>query len=123
MWKPGSYPIACGPQHIGHREGYTYRGLGLHKVSDKPEWNLTHLGSGHAVAVIKGTVAEAFPIATEIAESADWDFDGLNGWRNRDPELPAKVMAIMAKYKKRVKRKGGNPSDEAARLVVMERAE
>lgn len=101
-WKPETFPIAVGPQSIDRRAGYTYRGLGLHmvmKASPKgrrpPRWKLTHLGSGHGVAHIDGAVADAFPIASEIAECSEWDFDGLNGWRNRDPELPKKVLEIL----------------------------
>ena len=132
MWKPETFPIALGPHSIDHRAGYTYRGLGIHmsmKASPKgrrpPRWKVTHLGSGHAVAVIDGDVAGAFPIATEIAECSDWDFDGLDGWRNRDPELPSKVQEIIARHGKRARKPGGAfaASDEAAKLVLNARLE
>lgn len=127
IWTPTVFPIACVQHSIDFRAGYTYRGLGLHmvaKASPKgrrpPRWKLTHLGSGHGVAHIDGKVADAFPIATEVAECGDWDFDGMDGWRNRDPDLPTKVRDVLAKYPKRAKfttgRIGG--SDEAARLVL-----
>src|ERR1700721_724283 len=104
-WKPDNFLKTqyYGPEAV---TGYTYRGLGLHiaiKASPKgrrpPTWSLTHLGSGLRVAMIKGKVIDTFPIASEIAEWGDWDFDGIDGWRNRDPELPKKLVDVCAKYK------------------------
>lgn len=112
-WKAETFYIAAwwGAYAVA---GYTYRALGLHmqiKGSPKgrrpPSWALTHLGSGHCICQIKGKVADALPIATDIAECGDWDFDGLDGWKNRDPNLPAKVITITDRYAKQVSRMGG----------------
>ncbi len=107
-WKPENFHIArfWGPDAT---PGYVHKGLGLSmaiKGSPKgrrpPRWALIHLGSGHLVCFIEGTVAEAFLIATEIADCGDWDFDGLMGWKNRDPEVPTKVAEIFKVYPKRI---------------------
>lgn len=126
MWQPANFLIAS---HYGptERAGYTYRSLGLHmmwKASPKgrrpPCWALTHLGSGHAIVFIVGHVATAFPIATEIAECSDWDFDGLDGWRNRDPEIIEKLRAVLAKYPAKSLRYGrGNANEECASQSLM----
>jgi hypothetical protein len=87
--------------------GYTYRGLGLWIAIDgspkgriPPQWSLSHLGSGHNLCYIKGDVATAFPIATEIAEAGDWGFLSLDGWRDRFPDAPKRLDEIIARYPK-----------------------
>lgn len=89
-----------------------------------PSWHLTHLGSGLLICRIEGKVSEAFVIASEIADCGDWDFDGPDGWKNRDLELPHKVVAIGKKYPKAVTVKAGHhPNTETvARAVAMARA-
>lgn len=130
VWKAQGFLVADiwneKPRRVA---GYVYRGLGLQlliKASPKgrrpPTWGLTHLGSGHTVCMITGHVATAFPIAFEIAQCGDWDFDGLNGWINRDPELPKKVRSILDKHLKVIKIGAGGSSDAAARAVAMARA-
>lgn len=132
MWQPNEFLIAdtWSPEKCHKVAGYTCRGLGIHVViqgSPKgrrpPTWSLTHLGSGHVVVRIAGKVAEAFLIASEIAECSEWDaFDGLDGWRNTDPGLPDKVREIMTRYPKAVSRGGGWHSHEAARAIATARA-
>ena len=129
IWKPDSFLLAeiSGPRSV---PGYIYKGLGLHQVfkaSPKgrrpPTWGLTHLGTGLNVCFIQGTVATAFPVATQIAECGDWDFDGPDGWRNHDPDLPAKAMEIINAHG--MCKRGGNDSPvtrEVARQVAMARA-
>lgn len=106
-WKDARYPVACAAAVV-KVSGYTYKGLGLHiwprnkprkrkgvepPPPPPPEWTLTHLGSGLSVAHITGTVSEVFPLASQIADLSDWTFDGPKGFRNMDPELPAKLKA------------------------------
>lgn len=130
-WKPASFKIAVPPEPR-IVAGYEYRGLGLHmsmrpspKGQRPPTWDLSHLNSGHRVLSIKGNVADAFPIATEIAECGDWTFDGLDGWRNVEPELPEKVVAIAARYAKRCTLRGAGghdePDHEMARTICANR--
>lgn len=132
MWQPNKFLIADSWSPDRHHEvyGYTYRGLGIHMILDgspkgrrPPTWGLKHLGSGHGVCWIKGKVSVAFVIAGEIADCGDWQaFDGLTGWANTDPELPAKLKAIMNRYPKATGRGGGNHDDEAARAIAIARA-
>lgn len=96
-WRPARYMVAgpCEPREV---LGYTHAGLGLHMIhkgSPKgrrpPVWAITHLNTGHRVCGITAHAPVAFSNATAFAELTDWDFDGLKGWKNRDPELGAKV--------------------------------
>lgn len=128
-WQPATFLIADfdGPSS---RAGYVYRGLALHivvKGSPKgrrpPTWALTHLGSGHRIGLIDGRVGDAFPIATDIAECGDWTFDGLNGWKNLEPELPQKLVNIAEGHKKRCRlTAGAGGSAEIARSIAMSRS-
>jgi hypothetical protein len=120
MWEPASFPLAF-TFGVDVVEGYLYGGLGICKL-EKGWWSLSHLGCGHRIATIKGTVAEAFPIASEIADCTNWlAFEMLDGWRNFDPKLPDKVKAIKAKHRGHVRldTKHGMGSDpERAREVI-----
>lgn len=130
MWEPAKIVIAILGSGQGNRAGYIYRGLGLFmalsaspKGRRPPKWCLTHLNSGHSIAWISGFVKDAFPIASEIAECGDWDFAGLDGWRNQDPELPRKVLEIAARFPKRVEmRAGGGGDREVAAAISSARA-
>ena len=123
-WPAGSFLIALssGPELV---EGYTYRGLGLHMESKgspkgrRPTtWTLTHLRSGHAVMQIEGDVRAAFLVATEVAESGDWDFDGLDGWKNRDPELPEKLKEIMSRHANTSRSRLGSLDDVSRKIAA-----
>ncbi len=112
MWRPETFDVAY-PNGPVPKAGYTYRGLGLFvaiEASPKgrrpPEWSLTHLGSGHNVALLKGTVATVFPVATEIAESGDWEFISLFGYKDRFPEAATRLLEIIAGHPKIVRRMG-----------------
>ena len=128
-WEPSKFLTAStfgGPDTV---YGYVYRGLGLYicmKGSPKgrrpPTWMLTHLGTGHRICMIDGTVANAFPIATEIADCGDWEFDGLKGWVNRDPELPTKFRAIIDAHSKQCRTGSGGGNEEQAVAIAMARA-
>lgn len=124
-WEPENFLIAepSGPREVA---GYVFRSLGLHlavkgRGRRAPEWSLTHLGTGHRLCVIKGKVAVAFPIATEIAECGDWDWDGFLGYRNRDPELPLRFAAIVSGHKE-CHRRYGRHHEEIAREIAEARA-
>lgn len=133
MWRPEDYLLAVSVEpYTSKVSGYTYRGLGLHVLDAgspggrrKPTWRLTHLGTGCSLADIKGDVATAFPVATEIAECSDWDFISLDGWRDRDPEIGAKVNAIIGRHKNATRAKGAatrEMTEIAAQSVAMARA-
>lgn len=128
-WAPESFERASfrGPVVVA---GYVYRGLGLYmaarpspKGRRPAEWNLIHLGSGRYLHRLRGSVATAFPVATEIAEAGDWDFLSLDGWRDRFPDAPDRVREIVAKHPKVVIGDvGGAYRDhEVARQIAMNR--
>lgn len=125
-WKPGPYLIAR-PEGIIKVWGYTYRGLGLHmKYPEglfKTLWCLTHLNSGHRINYIRGTMPEAMAIATETAHVTEWDFDGLDGWKNREPDLKAKMKALDLKHLDHIVHiDGAHPvSPDKAREILMKR--
>lgn len=91
--KPGGDPVEV--------SGYEWRGLGLRHSGwatprTETRWTLTHLGSGAGLVRFTGDVATVFPVAGEIALCGDWTlFDLPEGWRQTDPDLPAKVAAIL----------------------------
>jgi hypothetical protein len=107
-----------------------YRGLGLKMVfraSPKgrrpPMWTVYHLGTGHVVCNFNLHEGPALVLATEIAECGNWDFDGLQGWRNVDPDLPDKFRAIRAAHSEaKFLNSSGHQSEEVARAIAETRA-
>lgn len=109
-WKAGpihaSYRWAFDPVQVN---GYTYRGLGLHrgpdasKLEHPPLWAITHLATGHKVMELVGYIGEVKPWATRIAELTDWTFTSVEGWRNQDPDLPARFVALLAEMPREVR--------------------
>ena len=89
---PGKPPVECW--------GYAQDGLVLYHSGwmtprTKTQWSLIHIGSGGTILHLTGSVAIVMPVASEIAECGDWTlFDLPDGWKQTDPELPAKVGAI-----------------------------
>lgn len=127
-WEPATFMSAWGTE-AAPQVGYVYKGLGLYmamKASQKgrrpARWCLVHLNSGHAIGWVTGDVATAFPIASDVADLTDWDFEGVDGWRNRDPDLPKKVHALSEAHPKRLEVRGGTPNHDAARAVLASRA-
>lgn len=122
------------PEGPAERDGYSYRWLGLHQVRPpspkgrRPPWfSLTHIGSGHRVCLINARLDAAKMIATEIAECGEWAFDGVDGWKNIDPSLRDKCIALFEKFGKAVEflGAGGNRdprSAEVARQIVTARS-
>ncbi len=128
-WVPADFLIATstGPSRV---LGYVYRGVGLStemKASPKgrrpPRWVLTHLGSGHKICAISGDGKTVFPIAAEIAEATEWDFDSLRGWVDRDPEAPQKLWTIASAHKEIIlNSRYGESSERVACQIATERA-
>lgn len=126
-WTPSEFLVGFpgGPQV---RHGYVYQGLGMYICSTAsrkipPEWALTHLNSGHLIVLIKGFVMTAFPVATQIADCADWSFSGVDGWRNQDPEFPQKIIAIVRRNSKkgRIRAPQGSQHHEIASQISRQR--
>lgn len=80
--------------------GYKHRGLvmrhhGWATPREDTCWSLVHLGSGGTILRLVGRIAVVMSVAAEIAECSDWTlFDLPDGWKQTDPDLPAKVGAI-----------------------------
>lgn len=122
-WREGQFFIAQadGPHE---RSGFVCESLGLHCTSESldsiEEWTVTHLKSGHAIAYITGSPLLAQKIAGKLADCSDWAFDALDGWKNTDPALPIKVVAIVQRHRRHARlttgEREGDP--EVARAVA-----
>lgn len=60
-----------------------------------PVWSLTQIGTGHRVCLLRGQAETVIPVATKIGNLVDWEFYGLDGWKNIDSDLPTKVVEIL----------------------------
>jgi hypothetical protein len=95
-WQPGSYLGAHRPSEP--LTGFIYRGLALRMaVGARKRWtaptsDLTHLGTGHLV--VRFGTPDPYPFATAVAELTDWDFDTIDGYRNRDPGMPERLQQL-----------------------------
>lgn len=124
-WKPGKFYIAM-PGGPVEKAGYLCNGLGIFqaisasKGGKRPAtWSLTHTGSGHAVCYMSGAKDIVLQVSALIANSGDWSFDGLEGYKNQFPDAAAKVSAIMAAHPKLFTKKGsGGRSEEVARSIA-----
>lgn len=99
-WQPARFYCAVPGGAPVEEWGYKRRGLALRHSGwanprSETRWTLIHLGSGGPVASFVGNVSTVMPVAGEIATCTDWTlFDLPEGWRQTDPDLPAKVEAI-----------------------------
>lgn len=99
-WMPTKFYRAIHGGSPVEESGYMWRGLGLCHSGwatprTKTRWSLIHIGSGGAIMRFTGNIATVFPVAGEIAECGDFTlFDLPDGWRQTDPDLPAKIGAI-----------------------------
>ena len=101
-WKPGAFLIAAS-HGVVTVPGWHCGGLAMscdYPASPKgrrpPRWSLTHIRTGHRVVYINAHGARAFDLATQIVQLGDWGFTSLDGWKNTDPELPNKMLALKA---------------------------
>ncbi len=121
IWADARYEVAANKPMV--IDGFAYRGLGMHLVRQGqmflsvPMWCLTHLGSGHGLCLIAGHTREAFGIATEIAECGDWDFTGLQGWENRDPQLADKFRIVVTRHQDRIRGFAHESDHDMARKI------
>lgn len=98
-WQRQAFDVAV--LHKGHSvamriAGFVYAGVGLNRElyyrrgrgAERSLWNVTHLNSGHLIVGLhEKDVPTAFALATSIAQLGDWDFLGLDGYKNSEPEL------------------------------------
>lgn len=97
QWQPTGFVAAVvvdGVSQPWPAVGFEYRGLILHQGGGlPPRWSITHRNSGHQVFAWQSGPVRAFRVATDLADSAEWDWSGVEGWSNREPLLPIKVKA------------------------------
>ena len=70
------------------------------------------------MVIIVAHTDEAFAIATEIAECGDWDWSGLDGYRNVDPEIRNKFVAVVTRIGPKKIRKVPNNFNAASAVEV-----
>lgn len=129
LWKSEDFLIAA-PGGPSSRHGFVYRGLGVHKIIGAsprgrrpPLWSVTHLGSGHRVGNIHAHIVRAFDIATMVAECVEWDWNGLDGYRNIEPDLAQKLRDFVNQFGKEFALTSGSGYDkESALEIAMARA-
>lgn len=103
-WLPAKFHRAVPNGEPVEEWGYEWRGLALRHSGwatprTRTRWSLIHVGSGGTIMRFTGDVASVFPVAGKIAECGDFTlFDLPEGWRQTDPELPAKIGAICAAH-------------------------
>lgn len=129
-WEPGDITLSNGGLAFASlytRAGYVFRGLGIYQMrraSPKgrrpPTYALIHLNTGHRICNITAPMRDAFEMAHDIAQLGDWTFDGLDGWKNMDPELPDKVHAYMAQHPKAMSRSGSGTSSKDAAMAILD---
>lgn len=133
-WRPARFKIG-GPV-IYEVAGWELNGLGLdlrtcwrgrHVRKDgtrlvSTTWMTTHLNTGHSVRVFRGEPCElVFRAATDLALLADWTFQGLEGWRNTDPDIQDKLEAWHRRWEFAAEPAGMGRHEETARAIGMER--
>lgn len=127
-WQASSYQIA-NPGGTRAVVGVVFKGLGLHMVAPpSPKgrvpgyWVLTHLNSGHRIAALTGPAAQVKAVATEVAELTDWDFAGVDGYRNMDPELPKRFAEVTKRHPGMFRVGGVGHAREQASAIYSARA-
>jgi len=126
-WASETYGIAM-PDGVHFADGFVYRGLGVHQTYPgskngrrKPRWIVPHLGSGHRLCSLIGDAERLTPIVTDLAEAGDWSFEGLDGWRNMFPEARECLLEFASRHRQFVRLRGGQNSENVARLVAEHR--
>lgn len=82
-------------------------------------WVLAHLNTGHAVASFYDTdIDRLMPVVAEIEALGDWDFAGLEGWRNSEPELQDRYREWQATRAPKWLQAGSGQRDEATAIAI-----
>lgn len=127
-WFPGEFYSACfSTAELEY--GWVSNGVAMQKLwnaSPKgrrpPAWGMYHCGSGHRICIIEAHEAEAFKIGDQVVALTDWNFDGLEGWKNTDPDLMKRFSALIGRLGKAIRTGGGGSSHEGAQAVAYARA-
>lgn len=131
-WQRGRFQLAAGASILTVR-GIMCGGLGLtlrsatkarYKRKDGTRkvwssWVLAHLNTGHAVAMFYGVdIDRLMPVVAEIEALGDWDFAGLEGWRNSEPELYDRFRVWCASRAPDCMMLGSGQRDEATAIAI-----
>lgn len=131
-WQRGRFSIASGLGIMPVR-GIMCGGLGLalisatkarHKRKDGTRkvwltWTLAHLNTGHAIAHFYDIdLDRLMPVVAEIEGLGDWDFAGLEGWRNSEPELKDRYQNWRATRAPKQLFVGSGNRDEASAIAI-----
>ena len=129
-WQPRDFLIGDIHTTVRRVVGYARGGLGLDmrfnaspKGRRPPAWALSHLATGHRIVMIEAHQAEAMEIADQFVALTDWDFIGLDGWRNRDPELAQKVRDLTKRHHPKTYMVGRPSNQEAAQVCAAQQAQ
>lgn len=77
--------------------GWVCGGIGIYR--EYPGcYSVTHIWTGFKITEIIANQKRALQLFSEIAALTDWEFLGLEGWKNRDPDLRDKVCAWRSLY-------------------------
>lgn len=98
------------------RNGWEYKGLGLFSIGGK--YSLTHLGTGMRIALLPAPIAAAKKTAVAVAECANWEWSGPDGYKNVEPEVRAKLRKCLAELG--IDRPMGNATREDQRAAARE---
>lgn len=100
-------------------DGWVHHFVGIHSVAPD-RWSVTHVPSGHKFGEVHASFGAAKLIVREVAGMADWGaFNGIDGWKNVDPNLPKKVRDFAAECEEFIVSSGKNGSREVAAEVAM----
>lgn len=127
-WISEEYDVAM-PYGPRPTRGFTCKGLGIHlitRASSKgrrpARWSLTHLGTGHRLCEVRGSMEHVQAIVGELADTGDWTFLSMQGYRDMFPDAPDQFHAWRDRHPE-VKTSGGGPENlSAARQIASNRS-
>jgi hypothetical protein len=90
-WEPAII-LQAKEKSIEKFPGYICDNVGMYKTENS--WFMVHISSGHAIFKFFNDQTRAFYLAEKLMKDTDWTFDGVDGWRNRDPELLNKLQTF-----------------------------
>lgn len=100
-------------------DGWVDRFVGIHSIAPD-RFSVTHVPSGHKFGEVRASLGAAKLIVRELAGMADWGaFNGIDGWKNVDPELPKKVRDFAVECEEFIVSSGKDGSREIAAEVAL----
>lgn len=128
MWRRDTFGVAT-DDGVKTVTGMVANGLGLRQLRQgaifgpRPVFQVVHLGSGHTICMIEATPDQTAKLVAEMLQLTEtWEFDGLTGWQNIDPDLSLKVQDLLTRHAAIVRTGASGPDDFLARKIARERA-